>query len=182
MTVTKDRFSITQQPASPEAMMPLASDPFTCDGDGSKTAGTPKTAGGAAGDAPRRDADEGARRILLVDDHADMLAMMKLVLSRRGYEVQTHSDARAALQAARAFQPHVVISDIGMPNMNGLEFMRALRSDGALSPFKSVALTGFSSDGDEADALAAGFEVCLVKPVDFTALFRCLDELCPAQH
>lgn len=115
-------------------------------------------------------------RILLVDDHNDLLSLLEMVLSRRSYEVVTASSGREALDLAGNFAPHVVVSDLGMPGMTGIEMMNQMRSMSQLEPFKAIALSGY--DDDEAtSALAAGFDVHLVKPVDFDSLCATIEKL-----
>ncbi len=116
-------------------------------------------------------------RVLFVDDQADLRLMMQVALKRRSYVVEIAGKARDALQIAPDFKPHIVVSDIGMPGMNGHEMMRELRGDTRLQPFKAVALTGYSSDDDRDSALASGFDHCLVKPIDIEFLFSTIEKL-----
>ncbi len=116
-------------------------------------------------------------RILLVDDHNDLLAMLRLVLSRRSYDVVTASSGKEALAVAGDFSPDVVVSDLGMPGMNGLEMMAQMRAMSQLGAFKSIALSGFGDAADEASTQAAGFDAHLAKPVDFENLFATIDKL-----
>jgi CheY-like chemotaxis protein len=131
----------------------------------------------AGGGEKRRKSDGASVRVLVVDDHADMLGMMQLMMARQSYTVETANSGKRALEIAPEMCPHVVVSDIGMPEMDGLELMRAMRSDSRLVPFKSIALTGFGLPCDKAEARDAGFDVCLTKPVDFNCLFERIDDL-----
>ena len=115
-------------------------------------------------------------RVLFVDDNADMCAMMRLILARRGYVVETSATAPAALELAPRFAPDVVISDISMPEMNGHEFMAALRAQ-CNESFGAIALSGFCSEEDRALSRSVGYDECLAKPVDFDELYRAIDEL-----
>lgn len=116
-------------------------------------------------------------RVLLVDDHDDLLSMLQLVLSRRSFNVVTATSGPEALAVAQDFVPHVVVSDIGMPGMTGLELMEQLRAKSELGPFKAIALSGYDDAADEASAQAAGFDAHLPKPVDFNNLFATIDRL-----
>lgn len=116
-------------------------------------------------------------RVLLVDDHADMLAMMHLVMKGRSYTIETAASARQALELAEKFSPHVVVSDIGMPEMDGCEMMTALRAMNSLTPFRSIALTGYDDGAYHADLRAAGYDVHLTKPIDFDTLFNLIEDL-----
>ena len=120
-------------------------------------------------------------RILLVDDHDDLLAMLRMVLSRRSYAVVTATSGKEAIDVAGQFAPHVVVSDLGMPGMNGLEMMSHMRGMQELLPFKSIALSGFDDECDAASSQAAGFDVHLAKPVDFDSLFATIDKLTQPQ-
>ncbi len=140
--------------------------------------GTARKAGpdGAAGRTPSPDA---ALRVLLVDDHEDMLSMMRMMMERRSYHVATALSGEQALQLAQGFEPHVVVSDIGMPGMDGYEMMLALRSMNALAPFKSIALSGYDAHDEEPRARAAGYDAQLTKPVNFDSLFQTIDAFAP---
>lgn len=124
--------------------------------------------------AGARDGTSGVR-VLLVDDHNDMLSLMRMMMERRSFCVATALSGEEALQLAAGFEPHVVISDIGMPGMDGYEMMLALRSMNALAPFKSIALSGYDARDEEHRARAAGYDAQFTKPVDFDSLFQTID-------
>lgn len=116
-------------------------------------------------------------RVLLVDDHDDLLLMMNLMFKRkRGYTVETAQSGHQAMQKASDFSPHIVISDITMPGMNGIELMENLRKleDKKLSPFKAIALSGYEADYDTR-VLDCGYDAHLTKPVDFEVLVQTID-------
>ena len=113
-------------------------------------------------------------RILVVDDNVDAAESLAMVLRVEGYEVRTCYDGPAALQAAAAFQPQVVLLDIGLPRMDGFEVARRLREQPALAKSLLVAVTGYGQDEDRRRTAAAGFDAHLVKPADLTALHRLL--------
>jgi two-component system, chemotaxis family, CheB/CheR fusion protein len=119
----------------------------------------------------------GITRILLVDDHNDLLTMLELVLSRRDFDVATATSGAEALAKAGDFAPHVVVSDLGMPGMNGLEMMEQLRQMNGIGPFKAIALSGFDDASDAEQAISAGFDAHLAKPIDFEHLFATIDRL-----
>jgi two-component system CheB/CheR fusion protein len=99
------------------------------------------------------------------------------MMARQHYIVETANSGRKALDMVVELCPQVIVSDIGMPDMDGLEMMRAMRADNRITPFKSIALTGFGLPRDQAEARDAGFDLCLTKPVDFSKLFECIDDL-----
>jgi len=122
-------------------------------------------------------AAEATLRVLLVDDHADMLAMMNMAMRRRSYTIQTAASAYEALELAEQFAPHVVVSDIGMPEMDGCQLMTALKSMNSLTPFGAIALTGYDDGTRQDDVRAAGYDVHLTKPIDFETLFSTIEHL-----
>ncbi len=131
---------------------------------------TPDPKNGSAGAA-------GRLRILVVDDNVDSADSLALLLELGGHEVRTAHDGPRALEAARAFQPRVVLLDIGLPGMNGYEVARHLRELPEAGRALLIALTGYGQDDDRRKALDAGFDHHLVKPVDFDALRALINAL-----
>lgn len=127
------------------------------------TAAKPKP--GAARQVP-------ARRILVVDDNRDSAESLALLLRFTGHEVQTAYEGEAALETARTQRPDVVLLDIGLPRMDGLEVAHRLRHDLALTDALLVALTGYGQEEDRRRSERAGFNAHLVKPVDLDALYE----------
>ena len=121
--------------------------------------------------------DSESLRVLLVDDHDDLLVMLQLVLSRRNYHVATASSGHEAIKIASDFAPHIIVSDLGMPGMNGYEMIVRLRAMNELGAFKAIALSGFDEMDDETSAIAAGFDAHVSKPIDFERLFATIDRL-----
>ena len=124
----------------------------------------------AAGRHPARSRKVPARRILVVDDNVDAAKSLALLLRLTGHEVRTAHDGAAALEAARAQAPDVVLLDIGLPRMDGLEVARRMREDLGLKGVVLVALTGYGQDEDRRRSEAAGFNAHLVKPIDLDLL------------
>lgn len=116
-------------------------------------------------------------RVLLVDDHDDMLNMMSLIMTRQNYTVVTANSAAAALRQMTTFTPDIVISDISMPDMDGYELMSALRAGCQGATFKSIALSGYGMEDDRQRAQAAGYDAHLTKPLDFEVLFALVARL-----
>jgi CheY-like chemotaxis protein len=117
------------------------------------------------------------RRILVVDDTVDTAETLATLLRVVGHEVHTAYDGPTALDAARNNRPDVVMLDIGMPRMDGLEVARRMRQEPALKDLLLVAMTGYGQDEDRRLSQAAGFNAHLVKPVDLNALRSVLDQL-----
>ena len=114
------------------------------------------------------------RRALVVDDSPDVADMLTIVLRRAGYEVETAYSASQALMAAFARRFDVIVSDIGMPDMDGYELVRRLRELPEYRATPMVAVTGFASYDDRERSLGEGFSAHLSKPVDPATLTRTL--------
>ncbi|MCC2974108.1 MEDS domain-containing protein [Massilia sp. IC2-476] len=107
------------------------------------------------------------RRILVVDDNGDAREMMASLISLHGHEVSTAEDGASAVEQARLLAPDLVIMDIGLPDMDGYEAARRIRSLGLSTAPRLVALTGYGQPSDLALAQAAGFDAHLLKPAAF---------------
>jgi PAS domain S-box-containing protein len=106
--------------------------------------------------------------ILVVDDDPDARRLLKRVLSQSGAEVTTAENGAQGLELIREQRPHLILSDIGMPGMDGYEFMRAVRrevSAGAHS-IPAIALTAFARSEDRTKAMLAGYQVHVAKPIE----------------
>jgi signal transduction histidine kinase len=123
---------------------------------------------GAAGREAHADhtAPGGTLDILIVDDNADAAESLAIVLREQGHRVRVAHEARSALAHAAAAPPRVVLLDIGLPDMDGLELARRLRSLKSTRGALLVALTGYGQAGDRERSQAAGFDFHLVKPAD----------------
>jgi CheY-like chemotaxis protein len=109
-------------------------------------------------------------KILLVDDNQSATHMMSRLLEKLGQRVQVASSAVLALELLPSFAPNCVISDIAMPGMSGYDLARRIRElDLPLRPFL-VAVTGYGQESDRQEALAAGFDKHMTKPIGVAAL------------
>lgn len=117
------------------------------------------------------------RLALVVDDVADVTEMLEVLLSRAGYSVVTAASAPAALNAAREQQFDVIISDIGMPLMNGYQLAQELRLLPGYENVPMVAVTGYSMFDDKERSKQAGFNAHMTKPIDPHALLDLIDQL-----
>jgi PAS domain S-box-containing protein len=114
------------------------------------------------------------RRILVVDDNRDSADSLALLLRLAGHETATAYDGLQAVEAATRFRPDVILLDIGLPRINGLEAARRIRQLQADRRPMIVALTGWGQDADRRASQEAGFDAHLVKPVDDATLARLL--------
>jgi PAS domain S-box-containing protein len=128
----------------------------------------PGPGAGPAGE--ERGTAPGARRVLVVDDNRDAAESLAMLLRATGHEVRTAHAGPAALEAARAHRPEVVLLDIGLPGLDGYEVARRLRAEPGFKGALLVALTGYGQDEDRRRSQAAGFDLHLVKPVDLATL------------
>jgi PAS domain S-box-containing protein len=110
------------------------------------------------------------RRVLVVDDNTDAADSLGMLLQFLGAEVAVVHDGKAALEAMKTFQPAVVLLDLGMPGMNGLEVAKRMREDPACKETTLVALTGWGQREDRRRTHEAGFDYHLVKPADVSTL------------
>jgi CheY-like chemotaxis protein len=117
------------------------------------------------------------RRALVVDDVADVTELLSVLLTHAGYEVMTASSALAAISLVKEGQFDVIISDIGMPQMNGYELARAVREISGYEAVPMVALTGYSKFDDRQRSLDAGFNAHLTKPIEPRELLDLIDQL-----
>ncbi|HET6599294.1 MAG TPA: ATP-binding protein, partial [Burkholderiaceae bacterium] len=115
-----------------------------------------------------------ARRILVVDDNHDSADSLALVLELKGQVTRTAYDGLEALDAAAEFRPDLVLLDIGLPRLGGLEAARRLRAQRPGETLLLIALTGWGQDEDRKRSMQAGFDAHMVKPLDVDALLAWL--------
>lgn len=105
-------------------------------------------------------------RVLIVDDNPMNLALAQVVLEAGGFTVESADDGPQALARVKLFRPDVVLTDIQMPGMDGLELTQVLKADPETRHIAIVAFTAFAMRGDEARMRAAGCDGYLSKPID----------------
>jgi CheY-like chemotaxis protein len=108
--------------------------------------------------------------ILIVDDTPVNLKLTRILLVNEGYRVRTASSAEEALDMLRQYHPDLVLADIQLPGIDGLEMTRRIKSDPRTRDITVVALTAFAMKGDEQKALAAGCDGYITKPIDTRVL------------
>jgi two-component system, chemotaxis family, CheB/CheR fusion protein len=118
-----------------------------------------------------------ARSVLVIDDVSDVTEMLSVLLTHAGYEVSAASSAHQAIDLARAHHFDMIISDIGMPEMNGYELAKALRSQPGYEHVPMVAVTGFSMFDDRNRSLMAGFNAHVTKPIDPRSFLDLIEQL-----
>ncbi len=122
--------------------------------------------------------------ILIVDDNIDNLDLTQILLVGEGFEVQVAENAEQALKTLETYRPHLILMDIQLPGMDGLELTRRLRLDPAFRDVIIIALSAYAMKGDEDNARAAGCDGYVTKPINTRtfpdAVREYLKELHPA--
>jgi PAS domain S-box-containing protein len=116
-------------------------------------------------------------RVLIVEDQPDTLAMLAANFQSRGYETIPCNSALEALQIAELKAFDILVSDIAMPSMDGLQLIADLRRKQGLERIPAIALTGYASQNDVDTAIAAGFDLHLSKPIDLAELVAAVETL-----
>src|ERR1051325_9107098 len=111
-----------------------------------------------------------ADSILIVDDTPVNLKLTRILLEHEGYDVRTATCADEALKMLESFRPRLVLADIQMPGMDGLEMTRRIKADPRNRGIVVVALTAFAMKGDEERAMQAGCDGYITKPINTRAL------------
>jgi CheY-like chemotaxis protein len=117
------------------------------------------------------------KRVLLVEDSDDVLCFLQMELEWRGYRVDAAPNARAALTVLERARPDVIVSDLGMPEIDGFELIRRIRANPALSSVPAIALTGAVMDKNVQQAIALGFTAHIAKPVEADELENRIEQL-----
>lgn len=120
-----------------------------------------------------------ALNVLVVEDHEDGRAVLQLLLQLLGHQVKAVGSAREALELLHEWQPDLALVDIGLPDMDGHELARRLRSQAPDRPFRLVAMSGFGQPKDRERSADAGFEDHLVKPIEAAMLKKVFSMVSP---
>jgi CheY-like chemotaxis protein len=104
--------------------------------------------------------------VFIIDDNPANLKLVRLLLASQGYEVRSAADAEEALAVLREFKPKLILMDIQLPGMDGLELTRQLKADPAMRGVVIVGLTAYAMKGDQERVLAAGCDGYIAKPID----------------
>ena len=108
--------------------------------------------------------------ILIVDDNPVNLKLVKVLLEGEGYDARTARDAEEALEILGYFRPKLILMDIQLPGMDGLELTRRLKADPSTRGIVILALTAYAMKGDDQKMLEAGCDGYISKPVDTRTL------------
>src|SRR5690349_6538666 len=119
-------------------------------------------------------------KILIVEDNALNIKLFCDLLAAHGHRPEAVTDSRLAIEAAQNFGPDLVITDIQLPHVSGLELIRMLRADAQLAEVPIMAVTAYSALGDEERIRAAGAQAYVSKPISVVRFAQTVDELLPA--
>ena len=115
--------------------------------------------------------------VLIVEDSPDTLLLLGTLFRREGANVMTATSAAEALQTAITKRPHIIVSDIGMPDVDGYQLLQQLRLLPGLSEVPAIAISGYASEEDCQRARSVGYLALVPKPVDIDALFNLIQDL-----
>ncbi len=119
-------------------------------------------------------------KILVVEDNALNIKLFCDLLTAHGHETEPVLDSREALDAARAFHPDLVITDIQLPHITGIELMEMMRADDDLKTVPIMAVTAYSAVGDDERIKAAGAQAYVAKPISVMRFAETVDQLLEA--
>ncbi len=125
---------------------------------------------------PKAEAPAAARRVLIVEDNPDAQEALTCLLKLWGHEVRVADDGSAGIEAAISWRPEVALIDLGLPSVDGYEVARQVRTALGLASPLLIALTGYGAPEQRSQALAAGFDLHIVKPVEPERLAALLEE------
>ena len=114
--------------------------------------------------------------VLVVEDSPDTLLLLSTIFRREGATVTTASSAAEALSRAANTRPHIIVSDIGMPDVDGYQLLEQLRLLPGLSDVPAIAVSGYASEDDRERALAVGYLALVPKPIDVDVLFNLIND------
>ena len=115
--------------------------------------------------------------VLIVEDSPDTLMLLSTIFRREGASVTTAASAAEALSRAVTNRPHIIVSDIGMPDVDGYQLLEQLRILPGLNDVPAIAVSGYASEEDRERALAVGYLALVPKPIDVDLLFGLIQDL-----
>jgi CheY-like chemotaxis protein len=116
------------------------------------------------------------KRILMVEDEPNNMKLLRDLLQKFGYETIEAADGEEGVELTRKIKPDLVLMDIMMPRLDGLEATRILKADISTKNIPVVALTAFAMSGDKERALEAGCDGYITKPVDVHGLLKTVEQ------
>jgi two-component system cell cycle response regulator DivK len=121
-----------------------------------------------------------AKKILIIEDEPKNLKLFSDLLTRFGYEISEATDGEMGVESSRTTNPDLILMDIMMPKMDGLEATRIIKADCTTKHIPILALTSYAMKGDRERTIEAGCDGYLAKPVDIGELLKAVKEFFPA--
>ena len=118
-----------------------------------------------------------AKKVLIVEDNELNLRLFRDLLEAHGAEVRTIRDAREALSAIRDFLPELVIMDIQLPHISGVELIKLMKEDDQLEAIPIMAVTAYAGKGDEGRVRQAGADAYVSKPISVSRFVTTVEDL-----
>jgi len=109
--------------------------------------------------------------VLIVEDSEDTLTLLSTIFRKEGAKVTTASSANEALDSVASKRPNLIVSDIGMPDTDGYQFIRQVKGLPGMDEVPAIAISGYASDEDRERALKVGYLALVPKPIDLDHLF-----------
>lgn len=120
-------------------------------------------------------------KILVVEDNALNIKLFCDLLAAHGHIAEAVTDSREAMATARSFVPELIITDIQLPHISGVELIRQLRADPAFATVPIMAVTAYSASGDEERIRSAGASAYISKPISVARFIQSVEELLAAR-
>ena len=121
-------------------------------------------------------------KVLIVEDNPQNMRLLEMTLAPQNYTLLKAIDGEEALDIAIREQPHIIIMDIQLPKMNGLEVTRILRKNPAFSHTPIIGLTAYAMKGDKERVIESGCDAYMSKPIDTRKLPRVIAEMLSRQQ
>lgn len=119
-------------------------------------------------------------KVLIVEDNPQHMRLLEMILQPRGYHLLKAADGEEALNISIREHPDLIIMDIHLPKLSGIEVTRRLRENQALGHIPIIAVTAYAMKGDAERAIDSGFDAYLSKPIDTHELPRLVAEMLPS--
>ncbi len=120
--------------------------------------------------------------ILLIEDNPNNIKLMVMLLEQQGYQVTVDTNAEAGIINAKAILPDLILLDIQLPEMDGMEACKILRKEAGLEYTPIIALTAFAMPGDRERILASGFDEYMAKPINYRDFLNLVNKMLNHEH
>jgi len=131
----------------------------------------------ASESTPEKSHSLSGMEVLIVEDSEDTLALLSTIFGQEGATVTTASSADEALSSVVSKRPNLIVSDIGMPDTDGYQFLEKLKVLPGMDEVPAIAISGYASDEDKARALGVGYLALVPKPIDVDDLFSIIQNV-----